>query len=223
MDRKSFSVISAVTIINPWIWKIISGDLLLALLLIFLSLSLYLAIFLKENNHSYKYLTAVLVISVSAIVFLNAFDRNLFIPSSEEILRQDSKHLYFSHNLGKIYLNRAGLYFHQNLDLPLYKLQSNFFSNLDPNLYFFAGHPRERAGVGDFEKYLFLSLPFFITGIITAVQKKLKLVAYYFILAATAGALIRPDYIFGPVLFFPLINVFISIGIIYFLSLIRRT
>ncbi len=223
MDRKSLLIISAVTFINPWIWKIISGNLLLALLLIFLSLSLYLAISLKESNRRYFLLTAVLVIPVSALVFLSAYDRNLFIPSSEEILRQDSKHMYFSHNLGKMYLNKAGLYFHQNLDLPFYKLQSNFFSNLDPNLYFFAGHPRERAGFGDFEKYLFLSLPFFIAGIVIALQKKLKVIAGYFIAAAAIGALIRPDYIFGPVLFFPLINTFISLGVLNALSLIRKT
>ena len=143
--------------------------------------------------------------------------------SPEEKLRQDNKHLYFSHNLGKLYLNKVGLYFHQNLDLPLYKLQSNLFSGLDPNLYFFAGHPRERAGVGDFEKYLFLSLPFFIAGIVIAVQKKLKVIAYYFIAAATAGVLLRPDFIFGPVLFFPLINVLVFLGVVYFSNFIKKS
>lgn len=217
---KKATVILFVALLNPWIWKIIPENFFLALLLIILSGSLY-ALILKQKIF-FLWLTGILVLSVGFIIFLSAFDRNLFIPSHDEKLRQDNKHLYFSHNLGKLYLNKIGLYFHQNLDLPLYKLQSNLFSNLDPNLYFFASHPRERAGVGEFEKYFLLTLPFFIAGIIVVIQKKLKVLGYYFITVTLIGAFIRPDYIFGPVLFFPLINAVIVLGIVYFLSLFRK-
>ncbi|MDP2860303.1 MAG: hypothetical protein Q8N98_01155 [bacterium] len=46
----------------------------------------------------------------------------------------------------------------------------NFFESIDLNLYFFANHPRERAGVWEFEKLPFLFLPFFLYGLFLIVS-----------------------------------------------------
>lgn len=221
MDKRVFVVVLLVTLLNPWIWKIIPENFFLALLLVILSVSLFAVSCLKKYKTLIVTLTLVLTVLISSIVFSAAFDRELFIASNQEQLRQDSKHLYFSHDLGTLYLNKVGLYFYHNLDLPLYKLQGNLFSNLDLNLYFFASHPRERAGVGEFEKYHLIALPFFIAGIIISLQKKPWLLSFYLGAITIAGAFIRPDYVFGSVLSFPLINVIISLGLIYFLNVLN--
>lgn len=218
-SRVGFLVVLLVVLLNPWVWKIVPENFFLALLLAALSVCLFKAAYFRKYTTLIFGSIFVLTVLIGFIIFSTSFDRNLFIPTHEEKLRQDSKHLYFSHNLGKIYLNKIGLYFHQNLDLPFYKLQHNFFSNLDPNLYFFASHPRERAGVGEFEKYHFILLPFFVAGIVISTKKKLWQLAAYFGVITVAGAFIRPDYIFGPVLFFPLINTIISLGILSFLKM----
>lgn len=45
------------------------------------------------------------------------------------------------------------------------RIQKNIFENLDPNLYFFANHPRQRVGVKEFEKFPYIFLPFFLYGL----------------------------------------------------------
>lgn len=99
-------------------------------------------------------------------------------------------------------------------NLPLYKLQSNFFANLDPNLYFFASHPRERTGVEEFQKYLPVFLPFFVLGFISIIYKSSWKILTYVTFIAVISSIISPKYNLGPILFFPVINLLITTGVL---------
>jgi hypothetical protein len=64
------------------------------------------------------------------------------------------------------YFYRFANWFEQRKEaLIFYKMQENLFEVIDPNLYFFANHPRERVGIVEFEKFPYIYMPFLIIGI----------------------------------------------------------
>lgn len=96
----------------------------------------------------------------------------------------------------------------------LYKISQNFFENLDPNLYFFANHPRERVGIREFEKFPYILLPIFFIGVIKLLSKK-ELVFWliYFFLPLVTLSLIGNQNNLGPFSLFPFFTVSIAEGL----------
>lgn len=91
----------------------------------------------------------------------------------EEIFQINTRRSYYKNKfLGKILENKITLYF--------YKYQKNFFQGLDINYYFFANHPRERAGVKEYEKFPWVCLPVFLIGLFWQIKKKMFLLLFYF-------------------------------------------
>ncbi len=78
---------------------------------------------------------------------MSATDEYLFATRREELSM-------FNIHLGRYLENKPLYIFH--------KFEQNLLRTLDVNLYFFGNHPRERAGISEFEKFSFLFLAFFI-------------------------------------------------------------
>lgn len=94
-----------------------------------------------------------------------------------------------------------------------YRLEENFFQAIDPNLYFFSNHPRERVGVNEFEKFLYPLLPFFFVGIYRYVKEK-----QYFLIGTMFFSVIVISIVgfvnaLGPFLIFPYISLAIYLGL----------
>lgn len=157
-----------------------------------------------------------------AIAVREAFDESIFRNSALDIQQHNKRHEFYANGLGKIYTNRFSLTYFKEYNLPLLKLQRNFFANLDPNLYFFASHPRERVGIEEFEKYLVIFLPFFLIGFLYSMYKPFVKILIYFAVVAFVSAVISPSYNLGPILFFPLINFTVTIGFLLSLKILRR-
>jgi hypothetical protein len=198
--------------LNAWFWRIVIENFVIGIFLIFLSTLLYLLAF---QNIKKPLIISTLILS--AIIFFytleKGFDSTILHSTPEEIFQINQRRSYYPKTLGKIFENRP--------ILIAYKLQRNLFYNLDPNLYFYSNHPRERLGVNEFKKYQFFLLPFFILGAIYLIIKKNIPVTSYLIFSAFASAVLNPSYRSGPLLFFPFLNSVIAIGVLTIVTRIK--
>lgn len=194
-----------------WSWHIFKLNPLIFFILIIFNL-LLLRITLKPAAGIVKLITVVLFLIFCFYNLQSGFDKSVWVMSPDQILKQDKRHLFYSAELGKLYTNKISLYYYTRLSEPLARLQRNLFSNLDINLYFFGSHPRERAGVEEFEKYFFLILPFFLIGVFSVIKKRYLNLGLYFLAVLPMSAFISQNYLLGPILFFPLINTVITLG-----------
>lgn len=219
-DRREKFISLLVIVLNPWWWIIMQRDVLSGLLVFILSFLLLL--FVRDKSRILFILLISLTIILVFIAVKKAFDESLFRESSLDIQQYTRRHEFYASGLGKIYTNRFSLSYFKEYNLPLNKLQSNFFSNLDPNLYFFNSHPRERVDVEEFDKYLPFFLPFFLLGFLYSICKPLPKIIIYLVVISLISSMISPKYNLGPILFFPIINFMIIVGIILSLKEILK-
>lgn len=211
-----YILLLAITFGNLWIWRIFKENFIVGILLIVLNLLLFKQVTTKVQKNQLLALTFIFLV-ISFIILKSGFDTSIFTISSEERIQQNARHGFYSVELGHLFKNKISLQLYKHLDRPIYKLQRNFFYNLDPNLYFFASHPRERAGIGEFEKYSWILLPLFIVGLFLVIRNYLK-VGIYLVSTAVISMFLTPTFYLGPILFFPLINIIVTLGLIYCLK-----
>jgi hypothetical protein len=120
-------------------------------------------------------------IIITFLVLRVGFDKNIFFTSSREQLQLNERHGLYAIELGQLFTNKVSLHFYKYFSGSIRKLEQNLFYSLDPNLYFFASHPRERAEVGEFDKYPWVLLPFFIVGLFLVIQYRYLVVITYLI------------------------------------------
>lgn len=209
-----------VIVSSPWWWIIIQRDLLASLFVFILSFVVYLY-FYQNKSRLVILLLVALTIGLFAISIKEAFDENIFRNSALDIQQLNKRHEFYAKGLGKFYRNRLVLTYFQHYNHAVSKLQQNFFSNLDPNLYFFASHPRERTGIEEFNKYFPVFLPFFLLGFFYIMSKLFFKFILYFIIISFISSVISPSYNLGPILFFPLINFIITVGLLITLSYLK--
>lgn len=202
-----------VIILNPWWWVIIQRNLWIGFLVLMLSFIIFLFFFQNKSR-----ITFFLLLFLTAVNFLviikDSFDKNIFRYSALDIQQHFRRNEFYANGLGKLYKNRFSLTYFKIYYPAIYKLQSNLFSNLDPNLYFFSSHPRERLGVEEFKKYSPIFLPFFLLGALYFISTSPTKIFFYLIPISLLSSVISPFYNLGPILFFPFINLLTASGII---------
>lgn len=220
-SAKKILVLLGVTFLNFWVWRILQINILLAAILIFLTFFLFKLVTEKKFRIWIFCLTFILFSLSSFIIIRSDFDNKLLSFTPEDQVKLNERHFYYAKDLGRFFLNSKVLNYYKNYSLPVHKFEGNLFSNLDLNLYFFASHPRERAGVSEFEKYSPLYLPFFIIGVLVLIYLGYIGIGVYLIAATLASAFVSSSYIIGPILFFPLINICITQGLIYTVNFVK--
>lgn len=209
-----------VALANYWIWRIAKSNLLLGLVLI--SLSLALAYLSKKFNLKIFLFFLGLIAVITYHILILGFDQGLRNITLEGEKRLGERHGYFAINLGPIFQNKFTLRFYKDISPYLNVYQSNVFNSLSPNLYFFANHPREREKIHEFNMYFSLFIIPFLVGLVIFLNKSNLLILGYFVFALLTTGLIRQDYIFGPILLFPLINYFIVTGLIKIFKFFKK-
>lgn len=217
-----------IILLNPWWWVIIQSDLWIGVIAFILSI-VFVHYVVTSSSYSFynkSKITLLLLLGLTSLLIIiilrQGFDESIFKLSPKEIQQQNKRHEFYAHNLGKIYTNKFSLSYYKNYSYSLLKFERNFFANLDPNLYFFASHPRERAGIDEFEKYTLIFVPFFIIGFIYSIYyPRIKTIAYIFFVLILSS-LISPSYKFGPILSFPVINFMITIGFLVSLKFVLK-
>lgn len=97
--------------------------------------------------------------------------------------------------------------------VSFYRIEQNISEVVDPNLYFFANHPREKYGVIEFEKFPYILLPFFVIGLFSIKRKTLNLFLIGlspFVLISIIGS----DNPIGPFGLFPFFANTIGLGLL---------
>lgn len=212
-------IVITVSILNFWIWRIIKGDLALGLALVSLSVILTYIVKIKLLGNFFL-ISIILAMFISTRLFITGFDNNLITLSPDQQKQLGERHGYFAIDLGKLFQNKFALRFYRDVYPYMNVYGSNIFNSLSPNLYFFANHPREREKVEEFSMYPSILVIPFLIGVIYLLNSLRYLIAGYILFALFVTGFIKQSYIFGPVMFFPLINLMISVGILkiyYFL------
>lgn len=215
------SILLLVIMLNPWWWIILQRNLWVGLLVFVLSFIVF-QYFFQNKSSGIFFILSVLTGILILISLSQALDESIVRTSALEIQQYNKRHEYYASSLGKIYTNRFSLAYFKEYNFPLLKLQRNFFANLDPNLYFFASHPRERLGIEEFKKYLPIFLPFFLLGFFYIIYKPPPRFWIYIVVISLISSIVSPYYNLGPVLFFPIINLLIAIGLSLCLKISKR-
>ena len=152
---KSYIFLLILTISNYWVWQIFSNNLVLGGVLLLIELGLFILITQKNLRKRYQtilFLSGLFFLSLGAIFVKGNFDQTLLVTSPTEISILMQRHGYLADGLGKIFTNKYVLHYYKDYSMAVGKYERNIFYSLDPNLYFFRSHPREKAGIDEYEK-----------------------------------------------------------------------
>ena len=201
---------------NPWIYVIYRNNPILASLIGLITLLLFLTKIFKQKT----YIFIFILLSILVLLLLRTgFDSTIFSKNPTEVKQLNTRHEFYNQDLGFLFTNKYSLNYYQNYSLSVLKLNRNLFYNLDPNLYFFASHPREKAGINEFEKFSAVYLPFFIIGLFSIIfRKNYKWLKIYSILTILISAFLIPTFPIGPILFFPIVLLLIENGLLQILT-----
>lgn len=139
--------------------------------------------------------------------------KTIFSLNELEIFSINNRRSYYSSSfLARMMENK--------LTLSLYKYQKNFFQGLDPNYYFFANHPRERAGIKETEKFFWIFLIPFLFGLFWQIKRKFWWdLKYFFIVLIIVSFFENIDrYLY---FIFPFFFLTILFGFLEIFSIIR--
>lgn len=150
---------------NIWILKIFNNDALTGVFILLSSIFIYL--FIKNPKNIYL-LSAVILLLLSIYKIPNILKINLGYNDQESIVMNTRLNEYPPIT----FLPVAHWLEERPETIAIYKITDNFAQLMDPNLYFFANHPRERTGISEIEKFPYILLPFFIYGIFRLFEDK---------------------------------------------------
>lgn len=196
---------------NFWIYQLFSNSLFTGLLLLLVSILLFLTTIPKSSR---KIQVAVFIIlaGLSISLLTTNFNKEIFYVSDYEKMVQKNRGEYFGLELGRIYGNRAGIFYFDKVRPVTSKVSVNIASNLDLGKYFLSKNTEER-------RYPVILLPLFIFGLLRLITVYQKALVLYFLLALALNSLVSVNGKTGPVLLFPFFNFCIALGV---LSLWRR-
>ncbi len=191
---------------SAWTLRIFQQNQLLAILQVILAVLLFLMLFSRLPKIFNLFISLCLIINCLFFVVAH-FDQDLTQISALEKNDLAIRQNYYPHRLGN--------FFHNDYTLGFYKLERNFFTNLDFNQFFFGGAPRYRPYALDFDKFPLIYLPFFIFGAYQLMKKagEQKIAISAILLVLIIGGFGNPDYILGIYPLYPIILAISSFGV----------
>ena len=197
-----------VLLANFWIWRILFNSVPLGLLVLASSIFLYLSF----KRSSKKYFFAFLVFFSLLLVFQwkTTSEESLVELSNDEQRVQQMRLKEYP----PIRISIAHWFENREESIAFFRILENFSETIDPNLYFFANHPRERVGINEFKKFPYIFLPLFFYGLVLSVAERRKLVlGMSFILPVFLISIIGHKNQLGPFSLFPFLVVSTTHGL----------
>lgn len=197
---------------NYWIWKILSYNFLLGVLVLLSCIAIFF------STYEQKLLNLFFLLFIPLIIFqlrLNNVSNVLKLTVSQEITR--SQRLPYYTRDGSNIVNRGIRYIFEvrKESAVISNISKNISVIFDPNLYFFANHPRERAGVEEFPKFPFFYIFVFWIGLLELVSKKRNTnIVISLVLSVLFMGVTGSVNVLGPFILFPFIVYILYIGAI---------
>lgn len=217
-NRSSILTIFAVLVIslsNFWIYQIYEYNFLIGELLVIETSLLFLST-LSVKSKAIPILIFIIFSILSSILLINHFDKSVFAISTVESIQIRERQNFYAPELEKVYKNRVGIYYFDNLRLYFGKISNNFFTALDLNVYF------APASLIDYGKYPLLLAPLFIIGFLLLLATIRMTLMIYCILALITSSFINLDSKLGPLLMFPFISLCIADGLIKIIDELKK-
>jgi len=211
----NFVILITILIISPWSWQIFSSNLLLLVLIWALSIVLLFTVINPSNK--LKIVCGILftILIIWQCITTKNTSLSYINPTEEYLLNARRVRMSsISFNIAGLKINpNLGKYLQSRQAFMIYKFQENLFRSLDINEYFFAGHPREREGIREFEKFNFILFPLFLLGIYMTIIKRrnyllIGLISMYLVL----GIIGTNNYL-GAFILYPFFAIFITLGV----------
>lgn len=201
-------IVLLVTLTNRWFYRIIDDHLILGLIVLTLSFAIASGL-AQLLSRKLLYFTYGSLIAFSIFFSISHYEEDLIKHNALDINNMKVRQGYYTHRMGPIV--------HNNLTVTVYKIQRNFFTNLNFNQFFFGGEPRYRPYALDFEKFPPVYLGFFLYGLYCIFKQSEKLLKIF--LSASIIILLilsfgNPSFILGIYPLYPLITGIISLGIL---------
>lgn len=193
---------------NFWIWRILSLNTPLSLLVIAVSIFLFLS--LERKNQNYSVIFIVLFMLLLFFQWKTTSKVSLVELSNDEQRVQQMRLREYPPTRIPI----AHWFEGREESIAFFRILENFSETIDPNLYFFTNHPRERIGIDEFKKFPYIFLPLFFYGLVLSVAERRKLVlGISFILPVVLVSIIGHKSQLGPFSLFPFLAVSITHGL----------
>lgn len=190
---------------NLWIIRIFEQSLPVGLISILASAGLILA---KRPPH--RLFVGLLIILLMVIQFNFSDPTSLTNLTNDQIRIRDMRLREYPPTYVGLFERAIWFpvpyWFEERVETRVFfRLLDNTYQALDPNLFFFANHPRENIGVSEFEKFPYLLLPFFILGVLKSVKKSSYLYKFSFFVPLLLVSFIGLRSSLGPISLFPFI------------------
>lgn len=202
-------------LLNLWIWKIFFSDVLIFLLVVVTAFLLNFSV--KDKSKLTKPFIFVFVLLLFA-QFQTTKARSLTNLTNDQIRIRDMRLREYPPTYIKIDQRAKWFsvneWFEEGKGFRAFnRMLTNLSEVVDPNLYYFSNHPRERVGVDEFEKFPYIFLPFAAYGIIKAFEKKEKIFLLSFIGPLILISIVGNDNYLGPFSLFPFVVLSTSTGL----------
>lgn len=209
--KRNLLIILVISFSNFWAYQLFANNIFLGVLLTLESILLFLSV-LPESSKKIQVALFAILACLSLFLLATSFNKEIFYVSDFEKMVQKNRGEYFGAELGRIYGNRAGIFYFDKIRPVAGKISANFASNLDLGKYFLSKNISER-------RYPVILLPLFVFGLLRLITGYQKTPALYFLIALAVNSLVSISGKTGPVLLFPFFNFCIALGV---LSLWRR-
>lgn len=203
-----------VSLLNFWIYWIFEYNFFLGEILVIETMMLFISI-LFQKDRIIIILIFMILSFLSFSLLKNHLDNNIFSVSTVESTRIIRRQQFYANELGKIYQNRIGIFYFDNLRLIFSKLSSNFFSALDLGRYF------SPTSLLEYEKFPLICAPFFIIGLLYLFAKIKIIPLIYLLVTLIVSSFTTLDAKLAPLLVFPFISCCIALGFIKLLGSIK--
>src|SRR3989344_1788087 len=206
-----------VTFLNPWIWRIFDRSLVVFALLVVSTFTLYLTFRCNDCRYK-KYISIVVLLFLGTFQYRITYVKSLVNLSNDDIRVRDMRlkelpPVKFTLVNKPVWIPLAHWFEGRPESISFFRILYNLSEAVDPNLYFFANHPRERVGTQEFEKFPYLLFPFFALGYFLIIEKSKQLLVTSFIIPVFFLSLIGHDSKIGPFLLFPFFAVASTVGL----------
>ena len=175
-----------------------------------------LYLFFTQLQKKYLYIFFVLFLVLILFQAQTTTSNNLKdITNDEQRVQSQRKNLYHSrfHIIRLLFFKFPLVeFFEGDLAVVKKKFQVHFFETFEPNVYFFAGHPRERIWANESYKFPFVLIIPFILGVFGILNRRFFYFHLLFLISAVFLGIAGHFNPMGPFLVFPFLVFLIYFG-----------